>query len=328
MKALIVQDENDKTIDSLKITDVEKPIPSTNQVLIKVHATGLNPVDFKIVEGGIDAWRFPHILGLDVAGEIVAVGKNVDQWQIGDRVSGHGDLTKDGCFAEYVTVPTYQLANIPDNVSYETAASVLCGGLTAYSAVERKPNLTNTHTALIHAGAGGVGSIAIQLAKLHGIKVFTTVSKNKSKYVEALHPDAVIDYRNEDVSARIAELTGGRGVDLIINTVGKTEAEADLNRLAYNGTLVTIVDVPSLDSTQIFNRALNLEVVNLGGAHLSNDPSQQADLGKMNQEMLQLVSAGKVNPLIERVLPFAEIKNGLQMIKDHQVVGKLVVKIN
>ena len=325
MKALVVAKQSDQTIDSLQITDVEKPTPAAGQALVKVHAVGLNPVDYKVVEGGVPAWSFSHILGLDVAGEIVATGDAVTDWQVGDRVSGHGDLTKNGCFAEFVTVPTYQLARIPDKVSYETAASLLCGALTAYTAVERKPNLANVHTALVHAGAGGVGSIAIQLAKLHGFKVFTTVS---TKYVKKLHPDAIIDYRQEDVDARLDQLTDGLGVDLIIDTVGKVEAEKDLHRLAYNGTLVTIVDVPDLTGVPMYDRGLSVDVVNLGGAHLSGNPVQQADLGRMNAAMLNLVAAGKVDSLIEKVLPFAQIKEGLQAIKDHQVVGKIVVKVD
>lgn len=328
MKSLVVEKPTDKTISSLQIIDSEIPSPKPDQVLIKVHAVGLNPVDYKIIESGVDAWTFPHTLGLDVAGEIVALGDSVTDWRVGDRVSGHGDLTKNGCFADFVVAPTYQLARIPENVSYETAASLLCGGLTAYAAVERKPNLKNVRTVLVHAGAGGVGSIAIQLAKLHGFQVFTTVSSGKTEYVKQLHPDAIIDYRKEDVSQRLAELTDGLGVDLIIDTVGKQEAEEDLKRLAYNGTLVTIVDVPELDANLMFDRGLSLDVVNLGGAHLSANPFQKADLGKMNAEMLQLVAEGKIRPLIEKVIPFAEIPAGLQAIKNHQVIGKIVAKIS
>lgn len=103
------------------------------------------------------------------------------------------------------------------------AASLLCGALTAYTAVEHKPNLINVQTVLVHAGAGGVGSIAIQLAKLHGFRVFTTVSTGKIKYVQQLHPDAIIDYRKEDVDEQLNRLTVGHGVDLIINAVGKSE---------------------------------------------------------------------------------------------------------
>ncbi|HJF53724.1 MAG TPA: zinc-binding dehydrogenase [Limosilactobacillus coleohominis] len=327
MKALVVPDSNCHSIKDLQIMDVPVPTVTDNQVLVKVHAVGLNPVDYKIVESGIDSWTYPHPLGLDVAGEIVAVGSQVNDWQVGDRVSGHGNLFKAGCFAEYVSVPEYQLAKLPENVSYEQAAALLCGALTAYTAINRKPNLTNVKTVLVHGGAGSVGSLAIQFAQLHGLQVLTTVSTKKIPFVRKLNPDAIIDYQSENVDQKIADFTNDRGVDLIIDTVGKTEAERDLHRLAYNGTLVTIVDVPKIDADLMFDYALTLATVNLGGAHGSDNPLQQADLGHMNSEVLALLSDGKINPLIERVLSFDEIKHGLQLIKDHRVTGKLVAKI-
>lgn len=328
MKAYTIANPQDRSLKDVRLTTVDRPAPQPGQVLIKVHAAGLNPVDYKVVESGVDAWHYPHVLGLDVAGEIVAVGKQVQKWQVGMRVSGHSDLTKNGCFAEYVTVPSYQLALIPDNVSYETAASLLCGALTAYQAINRKPNLATAQTALVHAGAGGVGSMAIQFAKLRGLKVFTTVSSRKVDFVRQLHPDAVIDYQKEDVTSRIMELTANQGVDLIVDTVGKAEATADLRRLAYNGTLVTIVEFPTVDPRLMFARGLTVATVNLGGAHLSKNPAQQRDLGQMNKEVLQLASQGRVKPLIEKVLPFDQLVQGLQMIKDRQVMGKLVVKVD
>lgn len=132
MKALVVNNPAVHSIDELSITEVPKPIPEANEVLIRVHAVGLNPVDYKVVEDGVDAWTYPHTLGLDVAGEIVAIGSAVTDFQVGDRVSGHGNLAKNGCFSEFAAVPSYQLAKIPTNVSDEVAASLLCAGLTAY----------------------------------------------------------------------------------------------------------------------------------------------------------------------------------------------------
>lgn len=246
-------------MQDLNFAEVPVPTPAEHEVLIKVHAAGLNPVDYKIVEGGVSAWQYPHILGLDVAGEIVSVGQGVTNW---------------------------------------------------------------------HVGAGGVGSIAIQLAKLHGCKVFTTASSSKHDYVKQLAPDAIINYRTEDVDKELVALTDGLGVDLIIDTVGKKEAELDLQRLAYNGRLVTIVDVPSLDNVPMFDRGLGMDVVNLGGAHLIGNPYQQADLGRMNAEMLRLIANGDVKPLIEKVIPFDQIIDGLTAIKKHEVVGKLVAKID
>ena len=127
---------------------------------------------------------------------------------------------------------------------------------------------------------------------------------------------------------KLADLTDGLGIDLIIDTVGKKEAELDLWRLAYNGRLVTIVDVPSLDNVPMFDRGLGMDVVNLGGAHLSGNPYQQADLGRMNAEILKLIANGDVKPLIEKVIPFDQIIEGLIAIKNHEVVGKLVAKIS
>lgn len=327
MKALVVNDPNHRSIAELEFGDLTVPTPEKDQVLIKVYAVGLNPVDYKIVESGVSAWKYPHILGLDVAGKIVKVGDQVKDWKVGDRVSGHGDLTKNGCFAEYVSAPTYELAKIPDDITYETAASILCGGLTAYEAIERKANFSNVKTVLVHAGAGGVGSIAMQLAKRHGCQVFTTVSTNKIKYVKKLGADVIIDYRKQDVTKEIKRLTKGLGVDLIIDTVGKAEAEKDLARLAYNGQLVTIVDVPDITRTPMFNRALGMAVVNLGGAHLSKNPFQQTDLGRMNGELLDLVKNEEVKPLIEKVIPFDQIIEGLNEIKERKVIGKIVVRM-
>lgn len=173
-----------------------------------------------------------------------------------------------------------------------------------------------------------LGSITIQLAKLHGCKVFTTVSSSKYDYVKQLAPDAIINYQTEDVDKKLADLTDGLGVNLIIDAVSKKEAELDLRRLAYNWRLVTIVDVPSLDNVPMFDRGLGMDVVNLGGAHLSGNPSQQADLGWMNAEMLKLISNGDVKPLIEKVISFDQIIDGLTAIKNHEVVGKLVAKID
>lgn len=290
-----------------------------NEVLVKTQAVGLNPVDFKVFTGTHPAWSYPHTLGLDVAGIIEAVGANVHHFRPGQRVSGHGNLGTDGCFAEYVSFPAAALAPIPTTVSFETAAASLCAGLTAYQALFRKANLNAVQTVLIHAGAGGVGSMAIQLAKRAGKTVYTTVSKGKQAFVSKLAPDVQIDYHAENVDDRINELTGGQGVDLIINTIG--DPEADLPRLAYNGQLVCVLDTPAFPSGQ----AVSISNLDLGGAHRSGDQAQIADLGRMATALLKLVASGSVDPLISARLSQDQLVTGLQRIQDDQVVGKLVV---
>lgn len=212
------------------------------------------------------------------------------------------------------------LAKIPTTVSFEAAAASLCAGLTAYQALLRKANLNAAQTVLIHAGAGGVGSMAIQLAKAAGKTVFTTVSQAKQAFVAPLHPDAQIDYHHEDVTTRIQDLTQQHGVDLIINTIG--HADADLPRLAYNGQLVCVLATPDHFPS---NQVVTISKLDLGGAHRSGNPSQVADLGQMTAALLALVQTGKVDPLITQVLHRDQLVTGLQQLQAGQVVGKLVV---
>ncbi len=266
MKAYVIPDAEARGLDAIELAEVPRPQAAPGHVLIKVHAAGLNPVDYKLAEGGNANWAYPYILGLDVAGEIVELGEGVeDTWKVGMRVAGHGDLRFDGCFAEYVSAPTYELALIPDDVEYTTAAGLLCSALTAYQTINRKPtyelalipddveyttaagllcsaltayqtinrkpNLNLVRTALVHGGSGAVGGVAVQLAKMHGITVFTTCSTRNVDYVrEHVRPDAIIDYRTQDVDERVRELTDGRGADLIVDTVSGEEAERDLGR--------------------------------------------------------------------------------------------------
>ncbi len=322
MQALVVPTAT--THDLTDLTWAERPMPTlqADEVLLKTQAVGLNPVDYKLVTGPHPDWTYPHTLGLDVAGIIEAVGSAVTAFTPGQRVCGHGNLAVNGSFAEYVSFPAAALAPIPDTVSFETAAASLCASLTAYQALFRKANLNAVQTVLIHAGAGGVGSMAIQLAKQAGKTVYTTVSKTKQPFVAALEPDQQIDYQTEDVDARLQTLTHGHGVDLIINTIG--HAEADLPRLAYNGQLVCVLGLPAV----MPNQPVTISKLDLGGAHRSGNPAQVADLGRMAQALLTLVAAGKVDPQVSATLSRDQLVTGMIRLQAGQVVGKLVVNFD
>ncbi|MDR2610636.1 MAG: alcohol dehydrogenase catalytic domain-containing protein, partial [Clostridiales Family XIII bacterium] len=215
MKAYVIQNQQ-PGIQNIELCDIEKPGIEDDEVLIRTAFVGLNPVDYKLAEYGNDAWTMPHTLGLDVAGAVVGVGANVTAFKVGDRVAGHGDLEKNGSFAEYVSFPAYALAHIPAEVSEQTAAGLLCNAMTAYQAIHRKVSLHGKQTILVHGGSGGVGLIAIQLAKRAGLTVYTTCSTGKIPFVTQLEPDGIIDYRSENVTERIMALTGSRGADIII----------------------------------------------------------------------------------------------------------------
>lgn len=321
MQALVVPQAGQTQLTQLKWIERPIPTPRAGEVLVRTRAVGLNPVDYKVVEDGVAAWQYPHTLGLDVAGTVMAVGPGVTQFTVGQRVCGHGNLAVDGAFAETVVATASALTPIPATVSFERAAGSLCAGLTAYQAIFRKANLNAVRTVLVHAGAGGVGSMAIQLAQVAGKRVFATVSAAKRAFVSRLHPAAVLDYKAVDVTQAIQALTVNQGVDLVVNTIG--HPEADLPRLAYNGQLVCVLETPKQVPA---GQALTVSNLDLGGAHRSGNPAQVADLGEMAHELLALVAAGQVDPLVTRVIDAAEIVAGLQAIRDHRVMGKIVAK--
>ena len=321
MQALVVPQAGQTQLTQLRWMERPIPTPQAGEVLVRTRAVGLNPVDYKVVEDGVAAWQYPHTLGLDVAGTVMAVGPGVTRFTVGQRVCGHGNLAVDGAFAEAVVATASALTPIPATVSFEQAAGSLCAGLTAYQAIFRKANLNAVRTVLVHAGAGGVGSMAIQLAQLAGKRVFTTVSAAKQDFVSKLKPAAMLDYKTVDVTQEILGLTANQGVDLVVNTIGRPEA--DLPRLAYNGQLVCVLETPKQVPA---SQALTVSNLDLGGAHRSGNPAQVADLGEMAHALLALVAAGQVDPLVTRVIDAAEIVAGLQAIRDHRVMGKVVAK--
>ncbi|KRK90841.1 zinc-binding dehydrogenase [Companilactobacillus futsaii] len=328
MKALTIT--KDKTnISDAKIIQVAKPTTNDAEILIKVKAVGLNPVDYKLIENHPSNWTDPHILGLDTAGEIVEVGAdNPKDFKVGQRVFFHSDLNKNGVYAEYAKAKYNIVARIPDNVSYQSAAAILCSGLTAYASIFRKMNLTGKKNILIHAGAGGVGSIGVQLAKYLGLTVITTVSTKKVDFVKKIGADFVIDYKKQNTSEEISKITNGVGVDLIINLVGGIEVQKDLSRLAYNGAVVDILNTPDLSNYDLTAKGQSVLSVNLGGAHNGGNINQLNDLSIMAESLVKLVSEGVVDPLITKEISFEEITDGLQLIKDHQTEGKIVAVLD
>ena len=183
--------------------EAPEPSPAQGDIRVGVHAVGLNPVDYKIARMGHPYWRFPHIPGLEVAGVVDAIGSSVRQWQLGDRIFYHGDLSKPGGFAEFAVTTAQTVAHIPDSMSFVDAAALPCAGLTAYHALHRRLHVRADQTILVHAGAGGVGGFAIQLAAHAGLKVLTTCSENNADYVRDLAAEVAIDYHTENIGGRL-----------------------------------------------------------------------------------------------------------------------------
>lgn len=324
MKAWLL---NQPGLENLQIGETERPTPEAGELLIKVEAVALNPVDYKVGTNGNPNWSYPHILGVDLVGEVVEVGSSIANIITGSRVAVHTTLANNGGFAEYAVVDARACAVVPQDVSDEAAASILCAGMTAYEAIMQKLNTRDKETILVHAGAGGVGGFAIQLAKKLGLKVFTTASPENFDWVTSLGADVAIDYNVEDVTERIMELTDGRGVDLILNTVGRDVATADLDRLAFSGQLAYIAGPPDMSNMKGFTLSPSIHEVALGAAHASEDERAIRNLAYMTEELMKLLEAGELNDLVTDVLTFEQLKDGLEQLQTRKVRGKLIVRV-
>ncbi len=326
MKALIL--EKLGSPDNLKIADQPLPKPNPGEIRVKVKAVGLNPVDYKTAERGHPAWQWPHILGLDVAGTVDVVGSSVSNWRPGDSVFYHGDLSRPGGYAEYAIAPAHIVARIPDNVTFEDAAAIPCAGYTAWQILSRKIPARKGRALLVHGGAGGVGGFAVQMGRLLDLKVITTCSATNFSVVNKLGAAHPIDYRSEDVTARIMEITHGRGVDIAINTIDGESATEDMNRLAFGGHLACVAGLPDFNRIEPFTRAVSIHESALGGAHLSGDRVAQSDLAEMGKELMKLVRDGKIITMLSKLVSLEEIPQALTDLSRRHVSGKIVARLD
>ncbi|MEC3883272.1 zinc-binding dehydrogenase [Halobacillus sp. HZG1] len=324
MKALLLHDKN--KWKEMKVEEVERPHPQKGEVLIEVHAAGLNPVDYKTATNGNPNWTYPHILGLDGAGTIVELGEDVTEWEKGDRVVYHGDLLKSGAYAQYAVTTAHTISRIPDKITFEEAAALPTAGYTAYQAIHRKLPLDQVDTILIHAGAGGVGGFGIQLAKAAGKTVITTASAHNHDHVRQLGADFVIDYRNEDVHQRVKEITEGKGVDAVVDAVSRDNATASLDYLAFMGHLVYIAGAPDFTKIKPFTTVVSYHEIALAAAHRADIESQK-DLGFIGDEILEMMADGKLSSLLEETISLEEVPQALERLSERHVKGKIVAKI-
>jgi NADPH:quinone reductase len=197
---------------SLRIGEISIPRPGADEALVRVCATSLNPVDYKVAAQGYEGWRYPHVLGVDVAGVIETLGESVVSWSLGDQVFYHTTWRKDGSYAEFNVAPAHTFARIPEGISFVDAATLPCAVLTAYCALYRRLHVREGDIVLVHTAAGGVGGFAIQLAKAAKAFVIGTCSAPNEKYVRELGADEIIDYRSEDVYQRARAIAGDGGM--------------------------------------------------------------------------------------------------------------------
>lgn len=315
MKAVTIDSFGD--ISTLHLSQVQKPEPGPKEVQIALSYAAVNPVDWKICEGHLKTrlpHQFPLILGWDGAGTVSAVGKEVRHFKVGDKVFAYfrKPTVQWGTFAEYVCFEADHVALKPDNIDFAEAAAIPLTALTAWQALFDDVKLQRGETVLIHAGAGGVGGIAIQLAKNAGAKVISTARQEKHSYVKELGADVVIDYTKKSFVEEIKKIAP-QGVDVVFDTVGGQTLKDSLNALRPGGRLVSIVE--KLDPAVGKPRTITItyHFVNPNGAQL--------------KQIGDLIKTGKVRPPAIEEMKLEDAAQALEKSREGRLKGKIVLKI-
>jgi NADPH:quinone reductase-like Zn-dependent oxidoreductase len=304
--------------EELRYEDAPRPSPKPFEVLVRVHAAGVNPVDWKVRKGHLKevlGHSLPLTLGWDVSGTVAELGPGAEGqgFALGDAVFGRPDLSRDGAYAEYIVVKTTELAHKPTTLDHVHAAAVPLAALTAWQALfeAEKPftsaNLQPGQTVLVHAGAGGVGTFAIQLAKWRGARVLATGSARNEKFLRELGADEVIDYASGPFEH------GLRDVDVVFDTVGSETQTRSWGVLRAGGTLVSIVGAPSEALAKTHGAHAAYVFVQPNSSHLT--------------EIARLIDAGTLAPVIAEVLPLADAARAHSLSEAGHVRGKLVLRV-
>jgi NADPH:quinone reductase-like Zn-dependent oxidoreductase len=294
----------------LKYEDAPKPVPAADEVLIQVHAAGVNPVDWKMRAGQAKErlkYKMPFIPGWDVSGVVEAVGSSAQRLKVGDQVYSRPDISRDGSYAEYVVVRESEVALKPKSIDHVTAAAIPLASLTALQALFDAAKLTTGQTVLIHGAAGGVGTFAVQFAKLKGARVIATASEKNHKFLRSLGADEMIDYTTtkfEDVV---------HGVDAVLDTITGETADRSWQVIKKGGVYVSILAPPSREKAAAHGvRAEHVFV--------------QAKVDQLD-EIGKLVDAGKVRVIIEKVFPLAEAPAAHETNATGHTRGKIVLQV-
>lgn len=304
--------------------EVPKPEPGPAQILVKVAAATVNPVDVAVREDRFPTPRQPpKILGSDGAGVVEQTGAEVTSVEIGERVAFSGlGIGSEGSYAEYAVIAETQVVHLPEELSFTDAAAIGMAFPAAYYALVTRGALREGETVLVQGAAGGVGSASVQLARALGARVLATASgPDAADLVLSLGAEAVIDFRTEDVPERVLELTGGRGVDLIHELVLSTNLPMDIGMVAKGGRIVGTGQGPGPDATVPIGAAIAKDASVL---FMNLNNAGRAGVAAIATEVADMVVAGKVRPVIGAELPLAEARRAHEMLaRSH--LGKIVL---
>src|SRR6266699_2728181 len=295
----------------LKYEDARRPELQAGKVLVRVHAAGVNPIDWKVREGYMkDFWphKFPLILGWDFSGVVEQLGRGVSRFKIGDEVYSLPDPTRDGAYADYIVVRESELALKPKSLHHPRAATVPLAALTVWQSLFDTAQLQPGQRVLIHAGSCGVGHLAVQLAKWKDAYVFATASTKNQDWLRKLGVDEPVDYtqqRFEDVA---------RNIDIVLDTLGGETQERSWSVLKKGGVLVSLVQPPSEEKAKELGVRAAIIGAQPNGAQLA--------------EIARIIESGKLAPIIDRILPLSEARRAHELSQSGHTHGKIALRVN
>lgn len=306
MKAAIIREYG----AHVEIADVNKPELLADSILIEVHAASVNPID-NIVRAGylkdMIPISFPYIMGYDVSGVVLKVGDKVSKFNKGDKVYSRPNQMQAGSIAEYIVIKEEELALKPANISHEEAASIPLAGLTAWQALVTKGNLQKGQKVLIHAGSGGVGTLAIQMAKYLGAEVATTTSAVNSEMVKNLGADMVIDYKTQKFEEELSDY------DLVFDLMGGEIMNNSFKVLKKGGCLVSIKGQDTEELAKQYG--------------VRFDAFFMWPSGEMLSQLGKLISDGVLKPIIDRSYSIEETQEAYDYLQTGRAKGKIVIKV-
>ena len=319
---------------ALRLGEMPEPKLRENDVMIEIHAAGVNPVDSKIRDGEfklILRYRLPLILGSDLAGVVTRVGSKVTRFSPGDEVYAHPGQDRIGTFAEFIAIDQANVALKPKNLTMEEAASMPLVALTAWQALVERAKLQKGQKVLIHAGSGGVGTIAIQLAKHLGAYVATTTSTANVALVKSLGADVVVDYKKEDFEKVLQDY------DVVLNSLGKETLEKSLAVLKPGGKLISISGPPDPEFARQSGLGWPLQqVMRLLSFGIRRKSKRRgisysflfmtANGGQL-AKITALIEAGEIRPVVDQVFPFEKTNEALAYVETGRAKGKVVVTV-
>lgn len=304
MKAIVINEYGNE--DVVNYTDVERPEPQSDEVLVKVHHAGVNPVDWKIRNGLGErlGLKLPIMLGGEIAGTVEKIGDAVTDFKAGDAVYG---IITSGGFAEYAVAKRGDIAMKPESLDFEQAAAIPLGALTAWQAIFDLANLQAGQRIFITNASGGVGSLAVQLAKAKGARVTGMASGRNEDFVKSLGADEFVDYTREKFE-QIVE-----AVDVVFDTVGGDTFERAFQIVKKDGFLVTAVEFPTEEKAREFS-------INTARVFCKPNAEQLAAIG-------ELIETGKLKAHVSTVLPLAEVKKAFRLSETGRTRGKIVLQV-